>query len=80
LSHLFLGTARDNAIDKMRKGRGCEGERHFNAKLTRQQIRQIRKDPRSSRTIAPRYGVNRSTISRIKRGDQWASVTLWGSP
>lgn len=55
--HLFLGTAKDNAVDKVSKGRGAKGKRsgrhthpesvprgenHSNSKLTQIQVDEIR--------------------------------------
>ncbi len=40
--HLFLGSALDNASDMHAKGRHPHGERHGNAKLTSEQVQEIR--------------------------------------
>jgi hypothetical protein len=76
VSHLFLGTAAENAADRDAKGRGriLYGESNGRAKLTRAQAAVIRNDPRSCQAIATELGVDRMTISRIKRGRTW-SVT-----
>lgn len=51
------------------------GEAHPNAKLTRSQVIEIRKEleiPDTSRAwLARRYGVSRSTIDLIARGITW---------
>lgn len=41
--HLFLGTSADNAADCVMKGRSARGERSSNAKLTEEQVREIRR-------------------------------------
>ena len=48
------------------------GERHFNAKLTRQQVERIRKDPRIARIVAAEYGVHRNAIYMVRKAESWA--------
>lgn len=50
------------------------GERHHQAKLTADSVRQIRADGRSNQEIAETHGVSRSTIREIKRGEIWKHV------
>lgn len=73
--HLFLGYARDNALDRMAKGRGrggsMKGERHPHAKLTEQQVNAIRCDRRPQKVIAAIYAVSSTTIGDIRRGKIW---------
>jgi len=45
----------------------------FNDKLTRQEVEQIKKDERCQRLIGESYGVSQTAISKIKRGERWAS-------
>jgi len=40
--HFFLGTALDNALDKVRKGRCSSGQRHGMSKLTDREVDEIR--------------------------------------
>lgn len=40
--HLRAGTHRDNAFDRDRKGRGYRGTRHAKARLTHDQVREMR--------------------------------------
>lgn len=47
------------------------GERNPKAKLTQQQVEWIRRDPRETRYVAADYGVNRTTIQRIRQGKSW---------
>lgn len=68
--HLFLGTKRDNTHDMMKKGRDrCIGERNPGAKLTSADIAAIRAHSESCVKAARRFGVSRSTISAIRRGE-----------
>lgn len=70
-SHLFLGTARDNACDAVSKDRHSRGERNGISKLTAQQVLAIRADHRRQVAIAADYGIRQTTVSEIKRGNRW---------
>jgi hypothetical protein len=69
--HLFLGTKKDNAVDMARKGR-VTGQ-----KLSCEQVREIvQRIPKATQQeIADDFGVDRSLISRIKRGVVWSHLT-----
>lgn len=69
--HLFLGTNQDNMTDRNRKGRTSKGEAHYAAKLTDEQVSQIRSLRDSGlrhREIAERFGVSRPYVSDLLRG------------
>lgn len=72
-AHLFLGTPAENTADMHRKGRASVGERHPGAKLTRDQVQQIRSllGTRTQRVIARQFGVSYGTISLIACGRIW---------
>lgn len=76
-AHLFLGTRADNNADKKSKGRGDDrhGENNHKAKLTANQvlqIRRIRKEKHwSQQKIADKFGVSQVAISMILRGKNW---------
>lgn len=74
--HLFLGTSRENHLDKMAKGRhrGPSGEGHPFARLTEEQAKAILSDPRPYAQIANEYGVHKQTISSLKNRDSWAHL------
>ena len=72
--HLFLGTHADNVADKVSKKRQARGQKHGNAKLTEQQVLDIRKDPRSLRKIAKDYNMDYTTISAIKKRITWKHI------
>jgi hypothetical protein len=77
--HLFLGTAQDNVDDMMNKNRGNKpkGERNRHAKLSYDQIIEIRSITPNifkHREIAKKYGVTRPTISSILRGATWKHI------
>lgn len=76
--HLFLGTAKQNALDKVAKGRqhrtgGKRGELHQSAKLTSQQVNDIRISDSRVTDLAAKYSVTKSTISKIKSHQIWRS-------
>lgn len=67
LTHLFLGTPKDNAQDMSRKGRSVGPTR----KLTHDQVLQIRlllAHGKSHSSIAAMFGVSRPAISLIHEG------------
>jgi len=87
-SHLFIGTRSDNQKDSARKRRSnfftnqilsSRGEDRYNAKLTDEEVREIKMElarGTSVRAIARIYPAGRSTITRIKKGLQWAHITI----
>jgi hypothetical protein len=56
------------------KYRGRVGQDKENAKLTNEQARLIFQSAKSSRLLAKEYGVNKSTILRIKGGKYWKQI------
>lgn len=70
-AHLFLGTHRDNMRDMTSKNRQAIGERQGSAKLTREQVKAIRDDPRKQRDIARAFGVSKSLVHVIKSRQAW---------
>jgi DNA-binding transcriptional regulator YiaG len=78
--HLFLGTRADNVADAYRKGRArwFQGNHlHKNAKLSVDQIREIRATPRtygSGRALARQFGVSEATISFARSGRNFAYI------
>lgn len=72
--HLFLGTQSTNQLDAVRKRRSAairRGEAHPSAKVSDEQIKEIRKRYRprqNSRQLAAEYGVSQSLINHIAAG------------
>jgi len=66
--HLFIGSNRDNMMDRKNKGRTfiSFGELSGHCKLSTEQVTSIRSDPRGPSELAVVYGVSKSTISEIK--------------
>lgn len=50
------------------------GEANGRAKLTREQVLQIREDPRVARVVAAEYSVSISLIGAIRRREIWTEV------
>jgi hypothetical protein len=75
--HIFIGTQSDNLRDMVAKGRDNprRGEQHARARLTEQDVRDIRADVRSLRVIGEQYGVDKQYIWKIKRKFHWSHVT-----
>ena len=79
--HLFLGTQKDNMVDRSAKGRAKtgkhdhRGEKNPAAKLTRIQAAEIRKLAQGRelprKEIAQRYGISLQTICNIVKGRYW---------
>lgn len=80
--HLYAGTYADNMRDMVLAGRcrsgGPKGEQHYRAKLTADQVREIRDQYAageiSQSRLAERFGVSLPTISGIVTRRYWRSV------
>ncbi len=83
--HLWVGTYKDNMQDMIKKGRQnnvrssiCEGEKNPHAKLTTQQVIEIRRKYRigdvSQRALGDEYGVSDTTICEIIKRQKWKCI------
>lgn len=81
--HLWVGTGKDNADDRDRKGRYISGakprgEQHHSNKLSISDVRAIREyipgKGLSRPALANKYGVAQSTIDRILSRKKWGWV------
>lgn len=66
--HLEWGSAGDNIADSLKRGRRKTGENHPNAKLSNQDIIDIRLSNERPYTLAAKYGVSYRAIRYIKVG------------
>lgn len=74
--HLSLGTDKANAADKVDKRRHSYGENRYNAKLTDDKVRQIRRETNSTlREMSNIYGVSESVLVNIRKGRTWRHVS-----
>lgn len=73
-SHLFLGTHKDNMQDMFKKNRRrtVRGEASGRAKLTEEQVKQIRESSDSHAVLARKFGVYKATVTAIKTRRSWA--------
>ncbi len=77
-THLFLGTHRDNVIDKVSKQRQTKGEDVNTSLLKEADVREIRKllaADISIHRIARLFVVTNATILNIQNGKTWKHVT-----
>lgn len=78
--HLFEGDALANNRDAARKGRNSHGERRPNAKLTEDQVAEIRRryipyhPVHGGAAMAREFGVGSRTVNDIVRGRNWKHV------
>jgi len=78
-AHLFLGSLRTNMLDAYVKGRKIQPRsKHVNAKLTAEQVKEIRRKYDSGMTLqihlAKEYGVSQRVISLIVRRETYKDV------
>lgn len=92
-AHLWLGTAQDNSTDMVRKGRNPKGDLHYSrlqperlargernnhAKLTAEQVMEIRSTYKrgvaSTVVLAKQYGVSQASIWYIVKRRTWTHV------
>ena len=78
-SHLFLGTAKDNTQDMVKKGRDSRGSRQGCSKLKEEQVKIIRQqyaeNKITQKMLAVQYGVCVATIHLIINRKKWKHVT-----
>ena len=78
--HLFVGTPNDNMQDSIHKGRsnpGQLGEAHHAARLTNDDVIEIRRSRASGellRCIASRFGMSITQIHKIATGARWGHL------
>lgn len=73
-SHLRIGTHADNIADKVARNRQAKGERNGRARLTIEQVREIRRRGDAGEnptTLAQEFGVSRRAIVYIIQRINW---------
>lgn len=70
--HLFLGTHKDNMRDmkNKRRGRGGRGM----ARLTPEQVREIKLSSNTGASFAKKFGVCEATVSYIRTNQTWKHI------
>lgn len=74
VEHLFIGTRKDNNLDKTAKGRQAKGVDVNTAKINDEVARRIRTDDRDSKVIAAEVGLSWGHVNKIRHGRAWAHV------
>lgn len=76
-AHLRGGTQRENVMDRVNCNRGGDlrGERNGRAKLSAEQVVEIRSSKESGAAIARRLGISKVLACRIRRGLAWSHIT-----
>jgi hypothetical protein len=69
--HLFLGTPKDNSLDRNNKRRHAHGEKVGTGKLTFEQACEIYLSDKPNRELADTYGVDITSIQKLRRGASW---------
>lgn len=75
--HLFLGTGKDNALDREHKGRrpNLRGEANGSSKLSEQDVSSIRlsfSHGENKAQLSRRFGVSRTTVRKIVNRQAWS--------
>lgn len=77
-THLWLGSRADNMHDMWAKGRArpatSRGEKHGNAKLTSDLVRDIRKSSEADSELAARLNLSRVTIYDVRKRKTWKHI------
>lgn len=76
--HLWAGTRKENVADAAAKkrmlGNRSPGEKHHQAKLTEEIVREIRCSPLKGVELATKHGVTKTTISDIRNRRSWTHI------
>lgn len=78
IDHLESGTARDNAYDKIKRGRQAIGINSGTAKLNDEKVKEIKlmHPTYSYDFLAKKYGVTKQAIAHIIKGRSWKHVSI----
>ncbi len=76
-AHLRWGTIAENAKEKSERGRcpDTSGTNNAHHKLSETQVRAIRTEEGSHRSLGAKYGVSHTVIGQIKRRQKWGSLS-----
>lgn len=76
-NHMWLGTNEENTEDRNQKDRQAKGSSQGSAKLTEEQILEIRQAyslGETQQSIANRYKIDQRHVSRIVRKESWKHI------
>jgi len=79
IEHLWLGTQLENIADREAKNRrgampDNAGSRNGMARLSEQQVREIRASPERQYVLAERYGISQGAVSNICNQRSWKHI------
>ena len=72
--HLKLGTHKQNMEDMVSKDRSTRGERSHTAKLTNNDVLEIRASSLSNYKLAEKYNMHHTSIAAIRRRQTWKHI------
>lgn len=75
IENLRWGTQKDNMKDRMSRGKYLKAEKHFMAKLSNKEVMEIYNSDDLGIFLAKKYNTSPNTISRIRNGKLWKSIT-----
>jgi len=78
-NHLYLGTAKQNQMDRVKHNTSNRGSRCGTAKLNEDQVIHIKKLIKNKVKlidIAIKFGVSESTVKAIKQNRNWAHLKV----
>lgn len=75
-SHLRIAEPRHNSRDMVRKGRSKTGSRHWNSKLTEDDVVYIRTSGKTVTELSREFDIHTAGVSRIMRGETWTHVPM----
>jgi hypothetical protein len=73
-AHLLTGTKADNMRDRHERNRTARGERASKAKLTEQNVREIRASIETNTALGKKFGVHNSIISDVRNRKSWRHI------
>lgn len=73
--HLFLGTAKDNTADMMKKGRHNPGVPDNTKKLSERDVVAIARSREPAWALAKKYGISAGHVNCIRTGKAWSRLT-----
>lgn len=76
--HLAIGTAQDNANDKVKAGRAVTGEKHHAAKISKETALGIAEEIKNGMRvseISKKFNCSWALVNSVKTGASWSSVT-----
>lgn len=73
-AHLYVGTQKQNVQDQIDAGTFVYGELNGTAKLTEEQVREIRAERMSARYYADKFNLSYHTVWDVLKGRSWKHI------